>query len=350
MAATLIIRLSSLGDVAMLIPVLYSVARQYTGEQFFLLTKSPLKPLLECRPDNVHIIRFFNHGKHKGVFGLFRLIFSLSKLKITNIADTHNVIRSQVIRLFFRLKGKKTAVLNKGRREKKALTRQHNKIFQPLKTSIQRYQDVFSKLGYRFDLTFHSIYEFGTRNFEILAPFTGKKEGTWIGIAPFAKHQGKIYPLKKMEEVIYNLTKRPGIRLFLFGGKEEETQLEYWSLRYSGVTSVAGHFSFENELLLMSYLDGFISMDSGNMHLASLAGIPVVSIWGATHPHAGFYGYGQHPGHIVQIGLDCRPCSVYGNKPCFRKDYACMNIPPESVYQALFKVLNQDTRYDRNIS
>jgi len=219
------------------------------------------------------------------------------------------------------------------------LSRRYMKKFKPLKTSIQRYQDVFSKLGYRFDLSFRSIYEFGTRKFEILTPFTGEKKETWIGIAPFAKHIGKIYPLEKMEEVINKLAMKPGIRLFLFGGKDEEAILENWSQRYSSVTSVAGHFSFANELLLMSYLDGFISMDSGNMHLASLVGVPVVSIWGATHSYSGFYGYGQDTNSIVQTDLACRPCSVFGNKPCFRKDYACLNIPPESIVQALSKII-----------
>ncbi len=342
MAKTLTIRLSSLGDVAILLPVLYSVAKQYPEDEFYLLTKSQLEPIFECRPKNVHILPVFNHSQHKGIVGLFRLIAEVSRLKIDTIADAHDVLRSKIIRFFFRLKGTKIATIHKGRAEKKALTRRYNKIFRPLKTSIQRYEDVFFELGYKFELNFRSIYEFGTRNFGILEPFTGKKEGKWIGIAPFAKHKGKIYPPGKMEKILDTLAMKPGIRIFLFGGKEEISRLEYWGHRYSSVTSVAGHFSFSDELLLMSYLDGFISMDSGNMHLASLAGIPVVSIWGATHPYAGFYGYRQDPANAVQIELECRPCSVYGNKPCFRKDYACMDIAPEYVTQIVLNQINNN--------
>jgi len=75
-----------------------------------------------------------------------------------------------------------------------------------------------------------------------------------------------------------------------------------------------------------------LSMDSANMHLASFVGVPVISIWGATHPYAGFYGWNQSPDNAVQIEMECRPCSVFGNKKCFRGDYACLlNIKPQLV-------------------
>ena len=60
----------------------------------------------------------------------------------------------------------------------------------------------------------------------------------------------------------------------------------------------------------------------------------VISIWGATHPFAGFLGWGQDEKNIVQIDLYCRPCSVFGNKPCYRGDHACMNrIEEEMVFE-----------------
>ena len=89
-------------------------------------------------------------------------------------------------------------------------------------------------------------------------------------------------------------------------------------------------------------LDLVVSMDSANMHLASLFGVPVVSVWGATHPFAGFYGWGQLIGNAVQLDLDCRPCSVFGNKPGPRSDLACLHgIPPLVLYQKVMQVLEQ---------
>ena len=84
-------------------------------------------------------------------------------------------------------------------------------------------------------------------------------------------------------------------------------------------------------------------MDSGNMHLAALSGVPVLSIWGATHPDAGFGPWGQGEEAILQIPTDeltCRPCSVFGNKPCWRGDLACLtSISVETVAAGVGRML-----------
>jgi len=92
-------------------------------------------------------------------------------------------------------------------------------------------------------------------------------------------------------------------------------------------------------LKFISRLDVMLSMDSSGMHLASLKNIPVVSVWGATHPYAGFLGYGQSMSNVLQTDLYCRPCSVYGNVPCYRGDFACMNQLTEEI--VVEKVLNK---------
>ena len=337
MSRTLIIRLSALGDVAMLVPVLYSAAEKYPDEEFILVTKSPLLGIFEYRPSNVTVFPVYAKDKHKGIKGLFRLVKELSILKPDKIVDAHNVLRSMYIRTFFRLKGIKIGVIDKGKAEKKALSKQHNKKLIPLKTSIQRYLDVFKSLGYDFELNFRSIFEYADRDFKLIEPLVGTKNGSWIGIAPFAKHQGKILPLERTEEVLKHLSSKPDVKIFLFGGGKEETELlNTWAERYPSTVCIAGKMKFPDELLLMSYLDIMLTMDSGNMHLASLVGTPVVSVWGATHPYAGFYGFGQKPDNAVQVELPCRPCSVYGNKPCFRNDYACLNgISPEMIVERI---------------
>lgn len=154
-----------------------------------------------------------------------------------------------------------------------------------------------------------------------------------IGIAPFAAHQGKIYPIERMERVV-ELLSETGEPIVLFGGgKKEKTVLESWANRYQNVTSVAGKHSMAKELDIIRHLRVMVTMDSGNMHLASLVGTRVVSIWGATHPFAGFLGYGQNENDCIQRDLPCRPCSIYGNKPCKFGDYRCMDIQPEEIVE-----------------
>ena len=145
--------------------------------------------------------------------------------------------------------------------------------------------------------------------------------------------------MEKMERVIELLLERePNCRIFLFGGGAEERELlTRWESRHDRcICALLG--SLYNELVLMSHLDTMVSMDSANMHLASLTGTRVVSVWGATHPFAGFMGWNQSPADAVQTTLPCRPCSIFGNKPCLHGDYPCLNsITPEEIVERVLK-------------
>ena len=248
------------------------------------------------------------------------------------------MLRTKFLRILFKLWGIRVAVIDKGRKEKKRLTaRRKCEALHPLRTSFDRYGEVFTALGFKFTPDFDSL--FGTEKgdeglYSHLTP--PKQPGEyWIGIAPFAKHEGKIYPLDRMENVVAKLAAEPHVKLFLFGsGERERDILAVWQERYPHVTSLADkRHGFALELALMSHLDVMVSMDSANMHLASLVAVPVVSIWGATHPYCGFLGWHQSEANEVQLPLGCRPCSIFGNKPCYRKDYACLNIAPAVIVE-----------------
>ena len=136
-----------------------------------------------------------------------------------------------------------------------------------------------------------------------------------------------------MERVIAMLSQMPGVQLFVFGGGAAEREYgERMEEKYGSVVSVIGRIKLAREMELISHLDLMLSMDSSAMHMASLVGVPVVSVWGATHPYAGFYGIGQDPQNAVQLDMACRPCSIYGNRPCAYGDYPCMRgIAPERI-------------------
>ena len=195
--------------------------------------------------------------------------------------------------------------------------------------------------GLRYEAIFTSLFEGYQPDLAPIEAFAGTKNGKWIGIAPFAKHTGKIYPIEQMEEVVASLAKTGEQEIFLFGGRGyEEAILEEWTYRYPHVKNVVGHFNLDQELVLISKLDLLVSMDSANMHFASLVGTRVLSIWGATHPYAGFYGYHQSPEDCLQVDLPCRPCSIFGQKPCLRGDWACMNkMTPEQIVTKINTIL-----------
>lgn len=342
MARILIIRFSAIGDVAMTIPVIHSLATQWPGHQFMVLSRDTLAPLFRHMPENVLFRGVDLTGEHGGWAGLSELYRELREERFDAVADLHDVLRSKYLRWRFRLDGVRTAHVDKGRRGKRLLTRPRRKVLRPLPSSFERYADVFRRLGYSVQLSFTSLFR-GVRleSRGILPDMPDKGTGRWIGIAPFAAHRGKVYPLSLQEEVIRRLSGYPGVRIFLFGGGRREREvLEGWVGRFPRVISVAGRLRMDDEVALMGRLDVMLSMDSANMHLASLAGIPVVSVWGATHPYAGFMGWGQPMDNAIQVDLPCRPCSVFGNKPCLRKDYACLcSIAPERIVERVGHVI-----------
>ncbi len=337
----LIIRLSALGDVAMTIPVITSFAQQHPEIEITFLSKSFVEPLFEYMPSNFHF-RGLKKNEYTNVFSLFNLFSSLKKERFNLVADLHDVLRTKILRILFRLNGTQTKYLDKGRKDKKKLVRKKHKIMNQLPSSFARYEKVFEELGYPVQTTFNSIFGERKGDLQKFIRFTGvPNDKHWIGIAPFAAHKGKMLPEETLVKLIELLSFYPNYQVFLFGGTVEKELLEKWSSAYSNVTSLAGKLTLNEELALMSHLRVMISMDSANMHLASLVGTPVISIWGSTHYFAGFMGWKQNKQNAVEIDLPCRPCSIFGNKDCYRKDYACLQrISPDMIISKIEKIVN----------
>ena len=333
MKKLLVIRFSALGDIAMTVPVVYDLAVQYPDLDITMLSREMARPLFERMPSNVHFIAADLKGRHKGMLGLCRLWRDAHLNDFDYIADFHDVLRTQWLRAESCLHCKKIAKIDKGRKGKKALTRQKNKVLVQQATSFERYTKVLEQLGFPVKKQFVKL------DYSSFCETQKAANETWIGIAPFAKHPAKVYPMDKMEEVIKTLSQREKTTVFLFGGGDDEKrQIAELCAKYPNVQAAQSQQGLTGELALMGQLDVMLSMDSANMHLASLVGTRVVSIWGGTHPFAGFLGWNQKEEDCIQLDLSCRPCSVYGNKPCFRGDYACMNgITPSQVVEKLVR-------------
>ena len=416
-----------MGDVAMTVPVVKSLAQQYPDLRITVLSKPFARTLFDGLAPNVSFMGADIKGEYHGIKGLNALYRRLTAKNFTAIADLHSILRSSYLRMRFNFDRYRVAHIDKHRAMRRALTATNNKQLVQLPTPFEGYADVLAQLGYPVNINFTSIFPPEGGDLKLIAPFIngksksgeakalskeekalgeetvcegaeakilskekegkrekekvlseekeGKREEAkvlsegaegkreeekvlsekeeeevkaenlkpqgekWIGIAPFAAHKGKIYPLEKMERVIELLLERePNCRIFLFGGGAEERELlTQWESRHDRCTcALLG--SLYNELVLMSHLDTMVSMDSANMHLASLTGTRVVSVWGATHPFAGFMGWNQSPADAVQTTLPCRPCSIFGNKPCLHGDYPCLNsITPEEIVERVLK-------------
>ncbi len=340
----LVIRLSAMGDVAMTVPVLSALTWQYPQLQITVLTKPFFIPMF-YQLKNVEVFEADVKGRHKGVFGLYTLYKELRARHITAVADLHNVLRSKVLKRYFRFGGIPFFQMDKGRAEKKGLTASKNKVFKPLKATHERYADVFDVLGFPIDLSKAaplSKQKLSEKTRELVGSNTKK----WLGIAPFAAFEGKMYPLRLMEEVIRKLDDTREYKIFLFGGgKVEGKKLETLAIQFESCINITGKLSFPEELALISNLDGMLSMDSGNGHLAAMYGIPVISLWGVTHPYAGFYPFGQDANNSLLADREkfpLIPTSVYGNKMPEGYEKAMETILPRDVVKKIEAILGHE--------
>lgn len=339
----LVIRLSAMGDVAMTVPVVRSLTEQHVKVKVTVVSKTAYRPFFDDMP-HVAFFEADTEGRHKGFFGLLRLFKELNKLHIYAVADLHNVLRSKIITKLFSLRGKKTATVDKARKEKTALTSldPSKKVVEPLLPMTQRYARVFGQIGFGIKLEDHVFPEKKPLTLDILE-HTGLKAGTWIGIAPFAQHNSKVYPKKQMQQVIDALAAVPGYRLMLFGGgRQEISQLKKYANDRENILVVAGIMNLKQEMKLISNLDLMLSMDSGNAHIAAMLGVKVVTLWGATHPYTGFAPFNQPVDYALTSDREkypLIPTSVYGNKIVKGYEDAMKTIAPETVVNKIKEIL-----------
>jgi ADP-heptose:LPS heptosyltransferase len=328
----LIVRLSSMGDVALCVPVIQSLLKKYPDLELSFLTKKAFAPIVEIIP-NLKIQIADTNGRHTGLGGIIRLFKELNrKEKFDWVVDLHNVMRSEILcKLFDWFSNAQIARYEKDRFGRKGFTRLENKNRTPLVHTSEGYRRVFASIGLDFELS----YPIEAEN---LNPSTKRK----IGFAPIASNPQKTWPLHKSRELLEILNKHE-IAVELYGGPDEQEWLKTLEKDFQWVNRVQVG-SLKQEIQSMQELELMISMDSANMHIAAIQGIRTLSIWGATHPDAGFAPLGK--GHVyAQVAveeLDCRPCSVFGSKTCFRKDWACLNIlNADTVAQQVIEMLAQ---------
>lgn len=333
----LVIRLSAMGDVAMIVPVLRALVLHYPEVKITVVSRPFFQPFFDGIP-NVYFFGADLNKRHKGFIGLVRLFSDLRKLKIDVVADLHNVLRSKVVRTLFALSGKKVAATDKGRAEKKALTSLTNKVFAPVKPMVERHVDTFKQLGFSIDLSNAQFPEKATLSEEILT-ITGTKNQNWIGIAPFAQYESKVYPIDLMQKVIDGLAQNKSYKIFLFGGGEKEIQLlNQLQNQHENVVVLAGKTQFKQELDVISNLDIMLSMDSGNAHIAAMLGVKVITLWGATHPFAGFKPFNQPDDFCLtsdSAQYPLLPTSIYGNKKVEGYDKVMRTILPSQVIEKI---------------
>lgn len=326
----LIIRLATLGNVAMAVPVIASLSKRYPNDRFVIASKKDLASMFASMP-NVEFREVDNHLGWKGVWAIWRAW----RDEMDAVIDLQNVLRTKVFGCLMRLSGKRVTRVRYGRFRKHMIT-----VFgigkKPLPTEFERYKDAFKRAGLETNDAFESLPINGAAAKVVRERF-GEKEGRWIGLAPFAKSKSNMLPYRITKDVIELLAKDKQTQIFLFGaGQIECEMLRQWASVFPRTESVAGCLKLKEELELMRMLDVMICMDSANQHLSSLVGLRAISVWCATHPIIGFAGWKQHPEDIIQRhDLRCRPCTCHGTNHCRYGNFACRDIDAETIVKQI---------------
>lgn len=347
----LVMRLSVLGNVAMTIPVLYPVCKANPDTRFIMLTKMWPASMFHDRPANLKVVDFDVKGSHSGLIGLLKLAAQLHKLyDIDAVADLHNVSGTWIIDAYMKLKGARIARLDREKPKRRALV--SHRTNEPLTPIHDRYRNVFTQLGFEAPDDFTHLYD--GRDWPTSPLVPDKEEGQrWIAISPFSSHKHKTYPLEQMEQVIAELSKREYYWLFLMGGgKQEKIALRSIARKYKRVVSMAEvKHKFIDEYALLGKCDLMLTMESANMHLASLVDLQAMTVWGPTSPACGYLGYNQVIEDDIQLDMDCRPCSITGDKACKYGDYRCLkNIKPEYIVQRVVQAVENNARNNTKAS
>ena len=329
---------SSISNVAAIVPQLYGLVNDYPQHEFVMLSRSFLKPLFDKLP-RVTFVGADIRGEHKTIVGVYRLFKQLKAMRLDVVLDMQRSWRTRLITRLFALLGTKTLQIGFARSEQKHLIKRGANKYHPIPTIFDRQARLYAKIGLKVNDDFHKLYEPNMEQVAKIKELYGEKCGHWIGIAPFSIARGKTLPLRKMKNVIAHFDKQPNTKIFLFGAGEMENELlSDWQSLYNNVYAVHTNLKLDDELILMNFLDVMLCMDSANMHLASLMAVPVVSVWGATHPYSGFLGWKQSMDNCVGVDFSCRPCTAHSDKKCKYGDYRCL----ESLHSSkIIEVINQ---------
>ena len=325
--------MSAFGDVAMTVPVISILRSTHPEIKITLLTTKFFSTLYNQIPE-INFLYF--EPKHKTLQGLFGLSRKINKINPDFIIDLHDVLRTKILRLFLINKFGHTAVVNKGRKEKKLLIRGIKS--EPLKLMHRRYAETFEALNIKINIDDFSYYKkikITNHNYAF------SSNDKLIGIAPFARHQCKEYSINNIINFIDSLDKSWQILIFGAPGNEEQKIINL-CINKSNRHVISSNYNLEQQMAIMSNLDVMISMDSANGHIASLFGIDVITIWGATHPNSGYGPLNQPKENSIVPDLNKfpdLPVTIYGsNCPA---DYveAINTIKCERILERLNKII-----------
>lgn len=177
----LIMRFSGLGDVAMTVPVVWSLARRYPHLRITVLSSPFARIFFDNIAPNVGFMEADLKHEYRGVKGLNALYRRLTAKQFTAIADLHNVLRSGYLRMRFNIDRYRVEHIDKHRRERRQLVATTGKQMVQLPSVFELYADVLARLGYPVDMDFTSVFPPTGGNLQLISDLVGEKNRSSSG-------------------------------------------------------------------------------------------------------------------------------------------------------------------------
>lgn len=330
------------GDAVMAIPALESIRHARAGDEICILARPAVADLLSGQPFADRILQYDFRGRHEGWFGREKLIAELRKERFDVVVLLQNAFEAAWLawragipeRIGYARDGR-GALLTKA-------------IPVPLEGEIPRHEShYYLELlrraawieGSAAIQPIHlAVSEAARAGAESALRTAGARENAWrCAIAPGASYgAAKCWPPERFALLADRLISECGADVIFFGtAGEKEIASRIQSNMKSRAISLAGETSMCDLAALFASCSLFIGNDSGAMHVAAAAGLPVIGIFGPTDPEGTAPVTEQFT--LIREGVSCSPCFL---RQC-PVDHRCMTrISVDSVLTAAMRYKN----------
>lgn len=321
----LVVKLSSLGDLFHALPAVHAL-KEGLGVTVDWVTQNRYADLVACFSDVDRVIRFPRTSTFRR---LPAFLAELRRESYDYVVDFQGLFKSGLV----------TRVARGGQRIGPSFSREGASLFYhavagPLARERHAVEEALDVLAFLDLPATEPVFPVAFPAYEV----TG--DHPRVAIAPCSRWRTKDWPMEHFAEVGRILREEAGASLYLVGGPGDREICDHVAGDLPGVINLCGRTTFPQMGGLLHAMDLAITVDTGPMHVAAAAGIPVLALFGATDPaRTGPYG----PRHrvITADGPDCRPCL---SRRCRRHDLACLTgIDPRRVAATALEMLGAST-------
>lgn len=330
------------GDAVMAIPALEAIRRTHARDEITVLARPLIADLLSDQSLADRILLFDFRGRHSGLLGRERLAVELRKEKFDCAVLLQNAFEAAYLawragipqRIGYARDGRSlllTKAIPVPRRGE--IPKQESHYYLELLRRSGWIESSLPRSSIRL-----SVSDAARASAESLLRKAGAREGAWrCAIAPGASYgSAKCWPPERFALLADRLISECGADVIFFGtANEKEMAARILSHMRSRAISLVGETSLRDLPGLLARCSLFIGNDSGAMHVAAAAGLPVIGIFGPTDPECTAPLTEQF--HLIREPVSCSPCFL---RKC-PIDHRCMTrIPVHTVFAAAMRTNN----------